>query len=101
MAVKGYITLTLEAYQEGKRFVSRCRELGVTSCGDTASEAIDQIRDAVTLYLNAIEQLGERERVFAEKGITIRSTRPRKVRMESDALPPNSLAGSFVFPLAA
>ena len=69
MAVRGYITLTLEASPEGKTFVSRCRELGVTSCGDSIGEAIESLRDAVTTYLNAIEQLGQRDRIFAEKGL--------------------------------
>ncbi len=50
--------------------------------------------------LSAIEQLGERERIFAEKGIALRKTRPRAVRVESD-LPPNSFAGTVVLPIAA
>ena len=33
MAIRGYITLTLEVSPEGKQFVGRCRELGITSCG--------------------------------------------------------------------
>lgn len=99
MNTQGYITLTLEAYPEGKMFVSRCRELGVASCGDSIWGAIESLKDAVTTYINAIEQLGERERVFAEKGIVIRQTKPRSVRVESDPLPPNSFAGKVVFPL--
>ncbi len=100
MAVQGYITLTLEAFPEGKRFVSRCRELEVTSCGDSVGEAFDAVIDAVTTYLNAIEQLGQRERIFEEKGIEIRKTRPSRIgRVESD-LPPNSVAGKHVFPLS-
>jgi predicted RNase H-like HicB family nuclease len=99
MAIQGYITLTLEAFPEGKTFVSRCRELGVTSCGDSIGDAIEAVSDAVTTYLNAIEQLGERPRIFAEKGIEISSTKPRLVRVESDERPPNSFAGKRVFPL--
>ena len=74
MAAKGFITLTLEAYPEGRRFVSRCRELDVTSCGDSLVDAFEQVKDAVTVYLNAIEQLGDRERIFAEKGIVMQTT---------------------------
>ena len=69
MAVQGYVTLTLEAFPEGKRFVSRCRELEVTSCGDSVGEAFDAVIDAVSTYLNAIERLGQRERIFKELGI--------------------------------
>jgi hypothetical protein len=101
MAGRGYITLTLEAFPEGKSFVSRCRELGVTSCGDSIGAAIDAVRDAVATYLNAIEALGERERIFAERGIAILHTKPRLVQLDSDSLPPNSFAGKVVFPIAA
>jgi predicted RNase H-like HicB family nuclease len=75
MAIQGYVTLTLEALPEGKSFVSRCRELGVTSCGVSVSQALEAVTDAVTTYLNAIEQLGERKRIFAEKAIATASTR--------------------------
>ena len=98
--VQGSITLTLEAYPEGKVFVSRCRELGTTSCGSSIWMAIEMLKDAVTTYLNAIEKLGERDRVFAEKGIVVRQTKPRTVRVESDPMPPDSFAGKVVFPLA-
>lgn len=99
MPLLGYITLTLEAYPEGKSYVSRCKELGVTSCGPSALSAIDSLTDAVTTYLEAIERLGERERIFAAKGIVVRHTKPRTVRVEPDRLPPNSFTGKVVFPL--
>ena len=103
MAIQGYITLTLEAYPEGKAFVSRCRELGVTSCGNSIGSAIEAVTDAVTVYLRAIEKLGQRERIFAEKGIEIRKTKPRTVQTESAPRPPNSFTGNLVvtLPLAA
>lgn len=101
MTILGYITLTLEASPEGKAFVSRCKELGVTSCGDSIGEAIEAVTDAVTTYLDAIDQLGERDRIFAEKGIEIRKTKPRLLRVDSDPLPPNSFTGKVVVPLAA
>ncbi|MEX2227584.1 MAG: hypothetical protein WEB52_14170 [Dehalococcoidia bacterium] len=100
MATIGYITLTLEAYPEGKAFVSRCRELDVASCGDTVGEAIEAVRDAVATYLNAIGDLGERARIFTERGIEISKTKPREVRVESN-LPPNSFTGKVVLPIAA
>jgi predicted RNase H-like HicB family nuclease len=71
MATAGYITLTLEAYPEGKAFVSRCPELDVASCGDTLGEAIEAVQEAITVYLNAIESASERARVFTERGVTI------------------------------
>ncbi len=78
MSNVGYIVLTFEAYPEGKAYVSRCRELGVASCGDTVDQAFETVHEATQEYLNAIESFGERERVFSEKGIAISRTRPRK-----------------------
>lgn len=101
MAIQGYISLTLEVFPEGKKYVSRCRELGVTSFGRDVAAAFANVKDAVTTYLNAIEELGDRERIFAEKGIVIRKTKPRTVTMESLTLPPNSYASGFILPIAA
>jgi predicted RNase H-like HicB family nuclease len=74
----GYIVVTYRAYPEGKQWVSECPELAVISCGDTLQEALDNIADATGLYLNTIEQQGERERVFRERGIPVWSARPKK-----------------------
>jgi predicted RNase H-like HicB family nuclease len=98
----GFITLTLEVAREGKHFVSRCRELGTASCGDSFDEALDNIREATQEYLNTIERLGERPRIFQEKGIVIRKTRPSTVRREYD-LRPGAFVGTYVtkIPVAA
>src|SRR6185295_19855016 len=100
MAILGYITLTLEAIPEGRSYVSRCPELGVTSCGDSMGEAIESVKDAVATYLSALTKLGERTRVFKEKGIEIRKSRPRTIRLIADNLPPNSFAGKVVLSVA-
>lgn len=101
MAGVGYITLTLEAFPEGKAFVSRCRELDVSSCGDNIEQAFENLKDSVFTYLNAIEQLGDRERIFAEKGITIDKTKPKTVPLASSSLPPNTYTSGAIFPVAA
>ncbi len=91
----GFITLTLEVVPERDLFVSRCLELDVASCGDTMDEALRNVEEATLEYLNAIDRLGERDRIFSERGITIRRTRPRMVRREYE-LPPGSFAGPYV-----
>jgi predicted RNase H-like HicB family nuclease len=101
MAKQGYVTLTVEAFPEGKRYVSRCRELGVTSCGDNVADAFENLKDSLITYLNAIEQLGDRPRIFAEKGIEIRKTKPRTISVGSTDLPPNSYTSSVILPIAA
>jgi predicted RNase H-like HicB family nuclease len=39
-------------------YVSRCQELEVASCGDTPEEALDNIREAIELYLENAKELG-------------------------------------------
>ena len=51
--------------------MSFCPELGTTSCGDTIEEALSNLEEAIEVHLNALEEIGERERVFEEKNITI------------------------------
>ncbi|MEX0786233.1 MAG: type II toxin-antitoxin system HicB family antitoxin [Dehalococcoidia bacterium] len=91
----GFITLTLEVTEEGKQFVSRCKELDVTSCGDSLDEAMENIRKATLQYLNAIHELGESPRIFKEKGIVIRKRAPATVRREY-RVSPGSLVGPYV-----
>ena len=91
----GFITLTLEVAKEGRQFVSRCRELGTASCGDSFDEALENIEDATLAYLNAIEELGERPRIFREKGIRVNKKRPTTVRREY-SLPPGAFVGPYV-----
>ena len=67
----GHIVLTLLVHKEGDQYVSECAELGTASCGETIDEALRNIREATLLYLNAIEEAGERERIFRQKRIQI------------------------------
>ncbi len=69
--LEGVIVLTGIAEREGDQFVSRCRELGTASCGDTAEEALDNLSDAIDVHLAALEESGEMNRVFRERNINI------------------------------
>ena len=71
MAVVGTILLTEVVEQEGDQFAVQCPELGIASCGDSIEEAFANIREAIALHLNVLEELGDRERVFRERGIEI------------------------------
>ena len=71
---EGSIVVTYRVRKEGDQFVAECIELGVASCGDTIDDAFRMIDDAVTLYLNSLEEEGERERVFKERGIIVFKT---------------------------
>lgn len=66
-----YIDVTTVVEREGNQFVSVCPELGTSSCGDTVQEALDNLREAIEVHLNGLEEVGERERIFEERGIRV------------------------------
>lgn len=66
-----YIDVTTVVEREGDQFVSVCPELGTASCGDTVQEALDNLKEAIEVHLNGLEEVGERERVFEERGIRV------------------------------
>lgn len=78
MATKsqGYVLLAFRVFEEDGQYVSECVELGVASCGDTIDEAFKNIREASMLYIDTLEQEGERERLFKERGIVIHPGQP-------------------------
>ncbi|MHB8576952.1 MAG: type II toxin-antitoxin system HicB family antitoxin [Dehalococcoidia bacterium] len=68
------IILTFKAYQEGPQWVSECIELGVASCDDTVDEALTALDDATQVYLESLNDEGERERVLRMRGVQILSS---------------------------
>lgn len=75
---RGYITVTFLAHRdaETKQYVSQCVELGVSTSGKDLDQAFDRILEATLLYLNTLEEVGERERVLSERGLHIISGEP-------------------------
>ena len=65
------ILLTEIVSEEDGQYVSHCPELGTASCGSTIDEAFANLQEAIDVHLNALEEVGERERVFSERDITI------------------------------
>src|SRR5579884_559095 len=70
----GTIVVTYRVPQEGDQYVAECPEFEVSSCGDTIDDAFNMIGDAVQLYLNTLEDEGQRERVFVEREIAVFET---------------------------
>ncbi len=48
---------TAIVWKEGKSYVSKCPELGVASCGDTFEEAVNNLKEAVELYIENAKEL--------------------------------------------
>ena len=69
--LEGVIVSTGIAEREDEQWVSRCRELGTSSCGDTAEEALDNLSDAIDVHLGALEESGEINWVLRERNINI------------------------------
>lgn len=49
---------TAVVWKEEAGYVSKCTELGVASCGESVAEAVDNLKEAVELYLANAEKLG-------------------------------------------
>ncbi|HDQ08669.1 MAG TPA: type II toxin-antitoxin system HicB family antitoxin [Methanoculleus sp.] len=50
--------LTVSIWEEDGVYVSRCQDLEVASCGDSPQEALDNIQEAIELYLENARVLG-------------------------------------------
>jgi len=74
--MSGYIVLTFRIHEEDGQYVARCEELGISSCAKGIEKAFDRVEEATTLYLSTLDEVGERERVFAEAGIEIKTGEP-------------------------
>ena len=70
-AESGYIAVGIIVTKEGKQYSSWCPELDIASCGDSPEEAVKNLGDALELYVNTLEEEGELETVFRERGIRI------------------------------
>ena len=55
-------------FREGKVFVGHCRELDVSSCGDTVEEARKNLKTAVRLFLEEAKKLGTLNQILDEAG---------------------------------
>lgn len=68
--VKGFAILALEFRKEGRYWVGRCRELGTATDGRSLEKVVRELTQLVTLDVNGLEELGEREHLFSEPNIT-------------------------------
>lgn len=73
------VPLTIVVWREDGHWLSECREFDIASFGKDPDDAADQAMDAVCSYLNALEALGEREQVFADRSIVTYISSPAEV----------------------
>jgi predicted RNase H-like HicB family nuclease len=78
---RGFVILTFSFHKEGQYWVGICEELGTAADGRSLDKVADRLRKLVALQLNGLGDLGERERLFKERGITLyASDLPAKVQ---------------------
>ena len=86
MDTTGHISLTLEFQKDGRRWVGVCHKLGTSTYSRSLPEAEKQLREAVCMHLNTLEELGERDRFFTENKIKIHAIKPKRdtIKVPSD-----------------
>ena len=67
----GYIAVEVVVTKEGNQYSSWCPDLDIASCGDSSEEAIKKLGVRLRYNLKYLEEEGEREQVFKERGIRI------------------------------
>ena len=53
------VQLTGVVEQEGEQYVSKCLELGTSSCGDTVGEAFRNLEEAISVHLDALREVAD------------------------------------------
>ena len=74
---------TAVVWKEKKGFVSKCPELGVASCGDTFEEAVNNLKEAVELYIENGKELHLMEDI--EESLTVKEKFTGSFELVSDA----------------
>ena len=67
----GYVHLTLRFNAEGTDWVGLCVELGTSTFAQTLAACRNELEELVTDHLEVLEEIGERDRFFAEWGIDV------------------------------
>lgn len=65
----GTIVVSLRIVREDEDLVGYCDTFDVSSFGATVEEAVANTLEAVEVYLEALDDAGDRDRVFAERGV--------------------------------
>jgi predicted RNase H-like HicB family nuclease len=62
------IRFTTQLFKEGRTFVAYTRELDVSSCGGTRQRALQNLKEAVRLFLDEAGRMGTLEQILEESG---------------------------------
>jgi hypothetical protein len=62
------IEFTTQVFKEGPTFVAYTRELDLSSCGSTQAKAVDNLKEAVRLFLEEAGKIGSLDQILEEAG---------------------------------
>ena len=62
------IQFTTQVFKEGADFVAHTPELDISSCGDTEQKALDNLKEAVRLFLEEADKMGTLNQILEEAG---------------------------------
>ena len=62
------IQFTTQVFKEGESFVAHTPELDVSSCGESEKEALKNLKEAVTLFLEEADKMGTLNQILEEAG---------------------------------
>jgi predicted RNase H-like HicB family nuclease len=86
---RAYIILTILLKEEKGTWTAECKELGTATFGETFEEAKANIKEAVDLHLNTLEDVGECTRFLKEKKVPIKYSEPPRQVTFTMPLEPN------------
>jgi predicted RNase H-like HicB family nuclease len=84
------IEFTTQIFKEGRTFVAHTPALDVSSCGGSKEKALRNLKEAVRLFLDEAEKMGNLEQILEEAGYLKRRGRlegPRFVATRRVSLP--------------
>ena len=76
---KQYIIVTHIIKKENDQYVATCPEFDVSSFGETVEEANENLKEAISLYLEGIEKLKILNQIFKEKSIATYISKPKSI----------------------
>jgi predicted RNase H-like HicB family nuclease len=62
------IQFTTQIFKEGRTFVAYTRELDLSSCAGTQQKALQNLKEAVRLFLEEAEKMGTLPQILEEAG---------------------------------
>ena len=96
----GYIILTGHTEPETGGYNAYCPELGIATCADTADQALDNLGDAIAVYLDDWDAPADLHRMLQDSGLKIQ-TAPVSPDLVNIAIPSGQTVRTYIQPLPA